>query len=320
MNARRIDFKSADAARFNALRDEWRSAAAGCALSRSGLRVASVLPTFVNRKYGFAFPTDDELTKAIGASNLSTAKRGLISLEGASLIERTTVPRRDRKGVVVGKVRRIYLTIPEPKVQPDQPKVHFDGEPKVHPPKVQPEPKVQNTTTEGAYGCTNILDSNTPDKDSALETENLIEGTYTRTDPSVISAPSVSIAVEEKKAQPQPVPSVLPAAPASSPLPEQNSYLAAKTGDEGLALTSDEIRRQSPEPAPSVRWQDWKHPKVLQGRPLSRKPFPAPRSIEAAHAFFRKHHVPESEWAKLLPNLMDGQLYEFDIEPWMDAA
>ena len=67
-----------------------------------------------------------------------------------------------------------------------------------------------------------------------------------------------------------------------------------------------------------MRWQDWKHPKILQGRPLSRKPFPAPRTIEAGEAFLRKHHVPESEWPKLLPNLMEGYLFEFDIEPWMD--
>ena len=67
-------------------------------------------------------------------------------------------------------------------------------------------------------------------------------------------------------------------------------------------------------------WQDAKHPKVLQGRPLSRIPFPAPRSQAAAEAFLLRHHVPALEWPRLIPNLMAGHLYEFDIEPWMDAA
>lgn len=315
MNARRIDFKSADAARFNALRDEWRSAAAGSALSRSGLRVASVLPTFVNREYGFAFPTDEDIAKEIGKSR-ETVKRGLDALREFHLIERVTLPKRDRRGVVVGKVRRIYLTIPEQNFQPS-PKGQLAGSPKGQPPKGQPSPKGQFWPTEGSYGGANIPDSNTPDKDSALEQGKPIEGTYTGIAPSVNSDPSVGMEVEEKKAAPQTAPSVVPAAPASSPSQEPNRYLSAKNGDAVPALTEPAPSLPS---APSVDWRKAKHPKILQGRPLSRTPFPAPRSEAAAHAFLRKHHVPESEWPKLLPNLMDGALYEFDIEPWMDAA
>jgi hypothetical protein len=147
----RIDFASADAAGFNALRDKWRSVAAGCALSRAGLRVASILPGYVSREYGYAFVTDEELTSSIGASNASTAKRGLIALDSAGLLERKTIVKRDAKGEAVGRLRRIYLTLPEVKVQEV---------------KVQPEVKVQKRGGEGAYGCTNIPDRTTPDIDS----------------------------------------------------------------------------------------------------------------------------------------------------------
>lgn len=54
MNAIRINFQGADAARFNLLRDQWRTVALGSNLTRAGLRVAGVLPSFVNRDYGYA--------------------------------------------------------------------------------------------------------------------------------------------------------------------------------------------------------------------------------------------------------------------------
>lgn len=340
MTATRIDFQSADAPQFNLLRDQWRSAAVSCALTTSGLRLAGVLPTFVNRQYGYAFPSDEELASEIGKSR-ETVKRGLNSLHEFHLIERVTRPFRNEKGIVVGKQRRIYLTLPEPKGHIDQPKGHFPAEPKGQFPKGHSEPKGQNRTTEGTPGVANTLDS-TPDYFSAYEREELIEGTYTRTDPSVAVDPSVVEASKEKKAQPHSDPSVKSAAPASSPAHKPNSYLSAKNGDDVAfepskknvpsVPTSDENRSMSsssendpsvetaPSPVPSVRWQDAKHPKILEGRPLSRRPFPPPQSVAAAREFLRRCHVPETEWPNLMPNLMAGHLYEYDIEPWMDAA
>lgn len=156
MSAIRIDFLSADAARFNDLRDKWRSVASSCALSKAGLRVATVLPTFVSREYGYAFPTDEDLAAAIGTTNTSTAKRGLIALEAEYLIERQTMVKRDEKGEAIGRLRRIYLTHPEVKVQ-NGPDV------KVQKVKVHPEVKVQKQVGEGSPVCTNIPDSITPD-------------------------------------------------------------------------------------------------------------------------------------------------------------
>lgn len=315
MNAIRIDFQSADNARFNQLRDQWRSIAVSFDLNMSGLRLAGILPTYINREFGYAYPTDDDLAGQIGKSR-ETVKRGLNSLDEFRLIERITRPFRNEKGIVVGKQRRIYLTLPEvvethvePKGHIDQPKGHFSEEPKGHLPKGHAEPKGQDCTTEGTPGVANTLDS-TPDYLSAYEREDLSKGTYSQNDPSVNSDPSAGTEVEEKKAAQQTDPSVVPAAPASSPTQEPNSYLAAKNDDEGLFVPS----------VPPVRWQDWKHPKILAGRPLSRKPFPAPRTIEAGEAFLLQQHVPALEWPRLMPNLMAGHLYEFDIEPWMDAA
>lgn len=309
MSFSRINFQSADAARFNQLRDQWRSAAASCDLSRAGLRVAGVLPTFINREMGFAFPTDEDLAAAIGA-NEKTAKRGLGSLGEFHLIDRVTNAKRDKRGVVIGRVRRIYLTLPAPKGQ-------LDLEPKGHSPKGQAQPKGQNSAAEGTDGCPNILDRYTLDKDSAYEKEDKLEGTYTGTDPSVAAG------AKEKKEQPSSQPSLAPAERASSPAQEQNTYAAAKNGDHGFAPSVQPAPSAENVPsvtAPSPRWQQAKHPKILQGRPLSRVPFPAPKSTEAAQAFLLKHHVPALEWLRLLPDLMDGHLYEYDIEPWMDAA
>lgn len=150
----RIDFASADAATFNALRDKWRSVAAGCALSKAGLRVASVLPSFVNREYGYAFPSDDDLANSIAAV-AKTVKRGLSALDSAGLIDRETKAKRDASGVVIGKARSFYLTLTEGTVSAIPPKGQL--------PRGQVSPKGQKPSTEGAYGCTNIPDRTTPD-------------------------------------------------------------------------------------------------------------------------------------------------------------
>lgn len=110
--------------------------------------MAAVLPTFISREFGYAFPTDEDISAAIGTTNTSTAKRGLIALEDANLIERQTMVKRDAKGEAIGRLRRIHFTYPEVKVQ------------KV---KVQEKVKVQKRLGEGAPVCTNIPDSITPD-------------------------------------------------------------------------------------------------------------------------------------------------------------
>jgi hypothetical protein len=154
MTGQRIDFLSADAARFNALRDQWRSVAAGCALPAAGLRVANVLPSFVSREFGYAFPTNEDLAKEIRKSE-ETAKRGLNSLADAHLIERQTMVKRDEKGEAIGKLRRIFLTLPEVKGQ------EVKGQPV--------EVKGQKPQGEGSYGCSNIRDRITPDKEIRRE-------------------------------------------------------------------------------------------------------------------------------------------------------
>jgi hypothetical protein len=76
-----------------------------------------------------------------------------------------------------------------------------------------------------------------------------------------------------------------PEAPASSIPPKPNSYLSAK-----------------------------------HGVSIGRDPFPAPRNEAEGKEFLRGRRVPESEWVKLLPLLMSGDLLPFDIEPWENAA
>lgn len=166
----RIQFPVDDAARFNALRDQWRSAASGCALSKAGLRVAAVLPNYVSREYGYAFPTDEQIASDI-QKDVKTAKRGLTALDDAALIERVLKPKFGERGKVVGKLRRIYLCMPTEGTFSQKPKGQNDDEPKGHLPKGQVEPKGQKSTTEGTYGCPYILDSNTPDKKIRSEEE-----------------------------------------------------------------------------------------------------------------------------------------------------
>lgn len=161
MTGRRIEFPSDDAARFNALRDEWRGVAASLPLSASARRVATVLPTYVSREYGYAFPTDEQLAGDI-KSDPKTAKRGLTALEGADLIERDTTTRRGA-GVVAGKMRRIFLCLPTEGTTEPVPKGQESASPKGQPPRGQVENKGQKTPTEGTYGCPYIPDTHTPD-------------------------------------------------------------------------------------------------------------------------------------------------------------
>ncbi len=81
-----------------------------------------------------------------------------------------------------------------------------------------------------------------------------------------------------------------------------------------------QAREVSAAPAPSFPPKPNSYLSAKQGRSIGREPFPAPRNEEAGRAFLRNHHVPESEWGRLLPSLMAGELWPFDIEPWMDAA
>ncbi|KQT60375.1 MULTISPECIES: hypothetical protein [unclassified Aureimonas] len=172
MTGQRIDFVSVDAARFNALRDEWRSAAASRALSRSAMRIATVLPTYVNREFGYAFPTDDDLRGDLQASR-ETIKRGLKDLEMADLIERHTIVKRDQKSEASGKLRRIFLTMPEVK---GQKAVEVKGQEV----KGQPEVKGQKRVGDGSYGGPNIPDRTTPDSKIRSGEKTLGDHTHAR--------------------------------------------------------------------------------------------------------------------------------------------
>jgi hypothetical protein len=108
----RLPFNSADAGSYNAMRDRWRELALGWKLSKAGHRVAALLPTFVNREFGYAFPTDQQIAELLNTST-KTVKRGMTDLDQAGLIERETRPKRDDKREVIGQERRIYLTVPE---------------------------------------------------------------------------------------------------------------------------------------------------------------------------------------------------------------
>ncbi|SFJ58280.1 hypothetical protein [Aerobium aerolatum] len=108
---RRIEFRSADAARFNALREEWRVAASGRPLPKVAHKLASLLPGYVSREYGYAFPTDEQLA-GLGKCSTRLIGKGMLALERAGLIERQTIVRRDEKGEAAGRIRRIYLTMP----------------------------------------------------------------------------------------------------------------------------------------------------------------------------------------------------------------
>lgn len=68
---------------------------------------------------------------------------------------------------------------------------------------------------------------------------------------------------------------------ASSPSPKPNSYLAAK-----------------------------------EGGPIGKGAFAIPRSEDAGRAFLKSRGVPDSHIGRFLPDLMEGNLYPFDIEEY----
>ncbi|WP_107341499.1 hypothetical protein [Agrobacterium pusense] len=166
MTRTRIDFTAGDAARFNSLRDQWQAAASACPLSKAGLRVAAVLPKYVSRDFGYAFPTDEQIAADI-EKDLKTAKRGIAALDEAKLIEREIKPRFGDGGKVTGKLRRIYLCLPDRSSGQSRPKGHY--------PKGQVSPKGQKRATEGTDGCPYIPDTHTPDikTSSGIETSTV---------------------------------------------------------------------------------------------------------------------------------------------------
>lgn len=111
MSGERIDFPSGDPARFNALRDRWRETAAATKLPTIAHRIASILPSFVNRERGCAWPTDEQLAEKIGCCVRAIGK-GLLALDQSDLIERETVFRKGATREADGRQRLIRLTLP----------------------------------------------------------------------------------------------------------------------------------------------------------------------------------------------------------------
>jgi hypothetical protein len=70
----RIDFASFDTATYNAYRDRWREIAMGAKVTKAAHRVAALLPSYVNRDRGYAWPTDLELAGVLNTST-KTIKR-----------------------------------------------------------------------------------------------------------------------------------------------------------------------------------------------------------------------------------------------------
>ncbi|SFJ57352.1 helix-turn-helix domain-containing protein [Aerobium aerolatum] len=152
---RRIEFRSADAARFNAMREEWRVAASGGALPKVAHKLASLLPGYVSREYGYAFPTDEQLAEVINATP-RTVGRGMKALDAAGLIERQTMVKRDEKGEAIGRLRRIYLTL---RATPGE-RTEVNG---------QPEVNGQNRVGERTTVVRIYPDRTTPDNKSSIE-------------------------------------------------------------------------------------------------------------------------------------------------------
>lgn len=132
MKGHRIDFLSVDAARFNALRDQWRDVACGCVLPKVSYKIAPLLHGYVSREYGYAFPTDEQLA-AIAKCSTRLIGKGLGAMEEKGLIERQTIVRRDAKGEAAGRMRRIYLTMPgERNTLPEVNGTQVNGTPEVN--------------------------------------------------------------------------------------------------------------------------------------------------------------------------------------------
>jgi hypothetical protein len=168
----RIDFLSADAAQFNALRDRWRDVASGTKLPKVAHKLASLLPAFVNREYGYAFPTDEQLAGTMRTSTRNVGK-GMGALDAASLIDRVTFTKRDEKGEAMGRMRRIYLTFPAGSERNTLPEVNGTD--------VNGTPEVNGTN--GVSERNNVFritpDRTTPDKEKDRREDKL--GAYART-------------------------------------------------------------------------------------------------------------------------------------------
>lgn len=160
MTSNRIDFLSADAARFNALRDQWRDVASGSALPKVAHKLASLLPGYVSREYGYAFPTDEQLSETIKATP-RTVGRGMNALHAAGLIERQTMVKRDEKGEAIGRLRRIFLTMPNQAGERTiSERTEVNG---------QPDVNGQNRVGERTHVVRIYPDRTTPDKENRRE-------------------------------------------------------------------------------------------------------------------------------------------------------
>lgn len=114
MAGNKIDMAKRPPAVFNDLKETWLRRAMSSNLPRPAIRIAAVLPGYVNREFGYAFPSDMELADAITTSARNIGK-GMRALEDADLIFRQTRVKRDDNREAIGRERRIFLTLPKPK-------------------------------------------------------------------------------------------------------------------------------------------------------------------------------------------------------------
>lgn len=108
---KRIGFTGVEPSKFNALRDKWIKEAAGKNLPKIAHKIAGLLPMHVSRKYGYAWPTDQQFADEIKCS-IRTVGKGMLALEKSGLIERETTFRQGRTLEANGRLRRIWLTLP----------------------------------------------------------------------------------------------------------------------------------------------------------------------------------------------------------------
>ncbi len=166
----RIEFPADDAAKFNQLREDWRRRACGARkLPKIALRVASILPDDLNRSDRYCYPTDEQLATKLDTSTRNIGK-GMKALEAAGFIERETIVRRDQKREAAGKLRRIFLTLPElaggeRNTSPDVNGTEVNGTPEVNG-TVRVGERNSSGRCERNDGVPNTSDS-TPDKDTS---------------------------------------------------------------------------------------------------------------------------------------------------------
>jgi hypothetical protein len=114
----RLEFASADAAKFNAMRDQWRDIAMGANLPKVAHRIASLLHGYVSRELGYAFPTDEQLAEKLNCL-VRTVRKGMLALARAGLIERETTFKRSSTNEAGGRNRRIFLALPSDRPTPE---------------------------------------------------------------------------------------------------------------------------------------------------------------------------------------------------------